>query len=103
MVLQPLLDHLLDLDHEAWWGLHHARRFRLRGIREDIDAVGLENLAGDDWVPVKHLSFTPEDVEGGLVGPEGELIEIVQRAAQPSLIEIRAGFEAEVVKTMENM
>ena len=58
---------------------------------------------GDGWVPVKHLTFTPEDVEGGLVGPEGEPIEIVQRATQPSLIEIRQGFEAEVVKTMENM
>jgi hypothetical protein len=32
-----------------------------------------------------------------------ELIESVQRAPQLSLIEIRAGFEAEVVKTMENM
>jgi hypothetical protein len=52
---------------------------------------------------VKHLEFTPEDVEGGLLGPEGELIEIVQRAVQPSLIEIRQGFEAEVVKTMENL
>jgi hypothetical protein len=29
--------------------------------------------------------------------------ESIQRAPQPSLIEIRAGFEAEVVKTMENM
>jgi hypothetical protein len=58
---------------------------------------------GDDWVPVKHLEFTPEDVAGGLLGPEGELIEVVQRATQPSLIEIRQGFEAEVVKTMENM
>jgi hypothetical protein len=57
----------------------------------------------DGWVPVKHLEFTPDDVEGGLLGPDGELIESVQRAPQPSLIEIRAGFEAEVVKTMENM
>ncbi len=57
----------------------------------------------DGWVPVKHLEFTPDDVEGGLLGPEGELIESVQRAPQPSLIEIRAGFEAEVVKTMENL
>jgi hypothetical protein len=58
---------------------------------------------GADWVPVKHLTFTPDDVEGGVSGPEGELIEIVQRASQPSLIELREGFEAEVVKTMENM
>jgi hypothetical protein len=62
-----------------------------------------DNSDGDGWVPVKHLEFTPEDVAGGLLGPEGELIEVVQRATQPSLIEIRQGFEAEVVKTMENM
>ena len=59
--------------------------------------------SGDGWVPVKHLQFTPEDVEGGWLGPEGVLIEVVPRAAQPSLIEIRQGFEAELVKTMENL
>jgi len=58
--------------------------------------------SSDGWVPVKHLEFTPEDVEGGYLGPEGELIEVVQRADQPSLIEIRQGFEAEVVKMMED-
>lgn len=57
----------------------------------------------DDWVPVKHLEFTADDIEGGLLGPEGELIQAVPRAVHPSLIEIRQGFEAEVVKTMENM
>lgn len=55
------------------------------------------------WAPVKHLEFTDEDVRAGLRGPEGELIEVVQRAPQPSLIELRAGFAAEVVKTMEDM
>ena len=57
----------------------------------------------DGWVPVKHLEFLPDDVEGGLMGPEGEPIISVQRASHPSLIEIRTGFEAEIVKTMENM
>jgi hypothetical protein len=59
--------------------------------------------ADDGWVPIKHLEFTAEDVEGGLMGPDGELIQVVERAKHPSLIEIREGFEAEVVKTMENM
>jgi hypothetical protein len=72
-----------------------------RGVSAQSDKG--DNRDEDGWVAVKHLSFTQEDIEGGLVGPEGELIEIVQRASQPSLIEIRAGFEAEVVKTMENM
>jgi hypothetical protein len=56
----------------------------------------------DGWVPVKHLEFSDEDVEGGLHGPEGELIVATERAHQPSLIEIREGFEAELIKTMEN-
>jgi hypothetical protein len=60
--------------------------------------------SGDDgWVPVKHLEFTPDDIEGGLLGPEGEQITSVPRAEHASLIEIRGGFEAEVIKTMENM
>ena len=75
--------------------------FSARGVSAQSDKGDTKDE--DGWVPIKHLSFTPEDVEGGLVGPEGELIEIVQRASQPSLIEIRAGFEVEVVKTMENM
>ncbi len=66
-------------------------------------ALAQGDTDADGWVPVKHLEFSPDDVEGGLLGPEGELIESIQRAPQPSLIEIRAGFEAEVVKTMENM
>jgi hypothetical protein len=57
----------------------------------------------DGWAPVKHLEFTDEDVTAGLTGPEGELIQVVPRVAHPSLIEIRGGFEVEVVKTMEDM
>lgn len=55
----------------------------------------------DGWVPVKHLEFKPEDVEGGRLGPGGEEIVSVPRAQHRSLIEIRAGFEAEIVKTMD--
>lgn len=61
------------------------------------------DVDSEAWVPVKHLEFTPDDVEAGLTGPDGELIEIVQRAAQPSLIEIRTGFEVELVKTMDDL
>lgn len=59
--------------------------------------------ATDGWAPVKHLEFTADDVEGGLLGPEGERIEAVPRAEHPSLIELREGFEAEVVKTLEDL
>jgi|GEM_PF-5367420 len=62
-----------------------------------------DNDDRDAWVPVKHLEFTPDDIQGGLLGPEGERIETVVRAVQPSLIELRKGFEVEIVKTMEDM
>ena len=51
----------------------------------------------DGWVPVKHLEFSPDDIEGGILGPSGVQITSVVRAEQPSLIEIRQGFEAELV------
>jgi hypothetical protein len=56
----------------------------------------------DGWVPVKHLEFSDEDIEGGWLGPDGDLIVSTERAHHPSLIEIREGFEAELIKTMEN-
>jgi len=56
----------------------------------------------DGWVPVKHLEFSDEDIEGGWLGPDGDLIVSTERARHPSLIEIREGFEAELIKTMEN-
>ena len=57
----------------------------------------------DDWAPVRHLEFKPEDVEGERLDPGGTEIISVPRAEHGSLIEIRAGFEAEIIKTMENM
>jgi len=60
------------------------------------------NAQDDGWVPVKHLEFTDEDVEGGWLGPDGDLIITTERAHHASLIEIREGFEAEIIKTMEN-
>ena len=69
-------------------------------LAKDTAASGSE---ADGWVPVRHLEFKPEDVEGGRLGPGGEEIVSVPRAEHRSLIEIRAGFEAEIIKTMENM
>lgn len=55
------------------------------------------------WVPVKHLTFTDDEIQGGVFTPDGERIETVLRATHPSLIELRGGFEAEIVKTMEDL
>jgi hypothetical protein len=57
----------------------------------------------DDWAPVKHLEFTADDIEGGVLGADGELIHSVSRAWQPSLIEIRSDFVPEIQKTMEDL
>jgi hypothetical protein len=62
-----------------------------------------QNDSNDDWGPVKHLTFSADDIEGDLFTPEGERIETVLRATHPSLIELREGFEAEIAKTMEDM
>ena len=59
--------------------------------------------SGDGWEPVKHLSFTAEEIEGGTFAPDGTRVESIVRATHPSLIELREGFEAEIVKTMEDM
>jgi len=56
----------------------------------------------DAWVPVQHLCFSDEDIQGGILDSDGVLIELVEPAMHSSLIEIRQGFEAEIVKTMEN-
>jgi hypothetical protein len=73
------------------------------GWASPLWAQGSREADPDGWAPVKHLEFTDEDVQGGWLGPEGELIHATQRAVQPSLIEIRQGFEAEVIKTLENL
>jgi len=57
----------------------------------------------EGWVPVKHLEFSPDDIEGGWLGPEGEQITCVPPTHHPLLIEIRAGFESEIAKTMEDL
>ncbi len=56
----------------------------------------------DAWVPVRHLQFTDEDIQGGIADPDGVLIEAVPPATHSSLIEIRQGFEVELVKTLED-
>lgn len=56
-----------------------------------------------EWVPVRHLQFSEDDIEGGIMGPEGEQILAVPRTRHASLIELRGGFEVEIVKTMEDM
>jgi hypothetical protein len=55
------------------------------------------------WQPIKRITFSPDDVEGQKLTPDGENIQTIVSATQPSLIELRLGFEAEIIKTMEDM
>jgi|WetSurMetagenome_2_1015567.scaffolds.fasta_scaffold215368_1 hypothetical protein len=61
------------------------------------------SASAEDWVPVKHLEFTDEDIQGGITAPDGTLIQSVPRARHSSLIEIRQGFEPEIVKMTEEL
>jgi RNA polymerase sigma factor (sigma-70 family) len=47
--------------------------------------------------------FGNDTIEGNNSGPEGEYIEIVRPVPQPSLIELRRHFVAEVAKSMEDL
>lgn len=56
-----------------------------------------------EWVPVRHLRFADEAVEGARSVPDGSLIHVAGRARQASLIELRRGFETEIVKMIEDL
>jgi hypothetical protein len=58
--------------------------------------------ADDEPAPVKRLSFDDEDIQGGFLDPDGVLIQAEPRVKHVSLIEIREGFEDEVVKMVED-
>jgi RNA polymerase sigma factor (sigma-70 family) len=53
--------------------------------------------------PAQTFVFDPDEIEGGIVGPEGEKITVLQPVVHSSLIEIRRHFVAEIVKTMEDL
>jgi hypothetical protein len=88
-----------------------SRRFRVFVLAAGLLAVNTslaqgnndKSSRGDGWVPVKRIEFTPDEIEGGVLAPDGTRIESIVRAAHPSLIELREGFEAEIVKMMEDM
>ena len=61
-----------------------------------------EGEPGASWAPVRHLEFTPDDIEGGVLGPEGEALVSITKADHDSLIEIRRGFEPEIIKMIED-
>jgi len=77
----------------------------LAGLAFAEGAEGREEATSgaEGWQPVKRLTFGPDDIEGRKPTPDGENIQTIVGATQPSLIELRLGFEAEIIKTMEDM
>jgi hypothetical protein len=55
------------------------------------------------FVPVQRFQFTNDDIEGGVTGPDGELLVHVSRAKHSSLIELREHFLTEMMKTLEDI
>ena len=55
------------------------------------------------FVPVQRFQFTDDEIEAGVTGPDGELIEHVPRARHSSLIELREHFLTEMMKTLEDI
>jgi len=48
------------------------------------------------------MVFGEDLVEGSVLGPDGERIQMIPPAAEPSLIEIRRHFVPEMLKTLED-
>jgi RNA polymerase sigma-70 factor (ECF subfamily) len=52
--------------------------------------------------PPQRMVFGEDLVEGSVLGPDGERIQMIPPAAEPSLIEIRRHFVPEMLKTLED-
>lgn len=55
------------------------------------------------YAPVQRFEFTDDDIKGGVLGPEGEVLESVRATKHPSLIEIREHFVPEMLKSLEDV
>ncbi len=58
--------------------------------------------APDDPPPPQRMVFGDDLVDGSVRGPDGEIIRMMPRIAEPSLIEIRQHFVPEMVKSLED-
>jgi hypothetical protein len=56
-----------------------------------------------DPAAVTHYDFDDDQVEGDLQRPDGDLISSIQKAKQPSLIEIRKDFIPEILKMIDDL
>ncbi len=91
----------------------HFARTRVMAAASRAPAAGPERApaprivvsptpAPDAPPPPQRMVFGEDLVEGSVLGPDGELIRMMPRVAQPSLIEIRRAFVPEMVKSLED-
>jgi hypothetical protein len=57
----------------------------------------------EDPEPVQSFVFDDEELSGDLQSPDGTVIRVAPRVAQPSLIELRRHFVPELLKTLEDL
>ena len=53
--------------------------------------------------PPQRMVFGEDLVEGSVVGPDGEIIQLIPPVEEPSLIEIRRHFVPEMLKSVEDL
>ena len=74
-----------------------------RLLAQEKAARDLATVTEGRFVPVQRFQFTDDEIEAGVTGPDGELIEHVPRAKHSSLIELREHFLTEMMKTLEDL
>ncbi len=57
----------------------------------------------DDPPPPQRMVFGEDLVEGSVLGPDGEFVQMIPPVEEPSLIEIRRHFVPEMLKTLEDL
>ena len=84
-----------------------AHKVKAAGLILAVAAVGVGGKLGWQWWQSRPkpatVEFSDDDIEGGVLGPEGELLQSINKAEHDSLIEIRQGFEPEIVKMLEDL
>jgi hypothetical protein len=74
-----------------------------RLLAQEKAASDLATVTEGRFVPVQRFQFTDDEIQAGVTGPDGELIEHVPRARHSSLIELREHFLTEMMKTLEDL
>jgi hypothetical protein len=73
------------------------------GLSGATQARAAEPEGSESTGAVRHFDFEDDQVEGTIQRPDGDLIDSLRKASQPSLIEIRRNFIPEIIKSLEDL